>query len=224
MDEFDANTTPSEEINETQHPAGSSRRSFLKAAVVGSAAAVAASGVGAAALTLTGHHTGLKKYVPFIGATLTGVTGDGCTTNTSGTIVDQTSYNHQESIFFWAQFKNVPSGDYVIDVAPTLSATTGDVTYQNANGNNVDLYEGSFSFACHPSSLTLTATASQSALPISFHLNSTTDVLIQVHLQGNNQSHTTDANVTLTATLYSPTESSANVVDTASASFTVQHI
>ena len=225
MDEFDANITPSDEANETQHPAGTSRRNFLKAAVVGSAAAVAASGVGAATLTLTGHHTGLKKYVPFIGGTgLSGVTGDACTTNTGGTIVDQSSYNKQESIYFWVAFHNVPAGDHVIDVSPTIGGPSTIVDYQNPS-SSVKLYEygaGAMPFTCHPSSLTSlpAPTMTTDTVPISFHLSNPADVLLQIHLQGNG-TNTSNVIVALTATLYKGTESPANVTDSETATFTI---
>jgi len=226
MDEFDANTTPYDETGDSQQPAGPSRRSFLKAAVVGSAAVVAASGAGAATLALTGHHTGLKKYVPFIGgATLSGVTSDACTTGTSdqpdGIKDDQTTFNKQESIYFWAAFHNVPAGTYVIDVSPPITASTLVVYQSSTQSPAVKLYEyaaGTMPFTCHPSSLSdlPKTSATANSVAISFTLTSDSDVLLQIHLQGNNQTKTTQTLV-LTATLYNGTESIANKVDSATA-------
>ncbi|HEX8728924.1 MAG TPA: hypothetical protein VF739_09895, partial [Ktedonobacterales bacterium] len=99
MDEFDSDTTPYNESPNEQHIEGSSRRKFLKAAVVGSAAAVAVSGVGAATLTLTGHHTGLKKFL-VLGDTLSTVTSASCTTDSSDS---PKSCFGPDTVFFWAK-------------------------------------------------------------------------------------------------------------------------
>lgn len=213
MDEFDSNTTPMNESHDEQHVEGSSRRTFLKAAVVGSATAVAVSGVGAAAFTLTGHHTGLRKYLALTD-TISGVTGNACTTDSSD---NSKSSFHNDSIYFWAKFNGLPSGTYTIDVSPTIP--DGDVDYQaGGSGNNVFIYTfagGDSSFDCNPSSLpdTNTAVVKQHALFVTFTTSSDGDVLLELHL---NPSTNSGSDI-LTATLYQGTGTGGAVVDTAQA-------
>lgn len=219
MDEFNSNTTPFSESHEDQHVEGSSRRTFLKAAVVGSATAVAVSGVGAATLTLTGHHTGLKKFLA-LGDSLSGVTGAACTTS-SGTHPNPQTKFHEESIYFWAKFNAVPKGTYTIDVSPTIP--TSEVDYQaSGNGNNVFIFNypgGDSSFSCSPSTLpdTSNALVKQHALFVTFSTPSDGDVLLELHLNP----LTTSGSQTLTATLYQGSGDGGTVVDSASASFTL---
>lgn len=210
MDEFDSNTTPFNESQNEQHAEGSSRRTFLKAAVVGSAAAVAVSGVGAATLTLTGHHTGLKKYLALTDS-LSGVTGKACTTDSSDN--EQTSFH--DSIYFWAKFNAVPAGTYTIDVSPTIP--DGKVDYQSS-GNNVFIYNypgGDSSFDCNPPSLpdSTTALVKQKTLTVTFTTPSDGDVLLQLHLTPT----VTSGTDTLTAKLYQGTGTGGTLVDSATA-------
>lgn len=230
MDEFDANTTPYDEASDTQSSAGTSRRNFLKAAVVGSAAAVAVSGAGAAALTLTGHHTGLKKYVPFIGdATLSGVTGDGCTT-TSDDLSKETTTFGTDSIYFWAKFNNLPAGQYTIGVTPTIdphnttwTAGHSGICFQSgSNSANVYALDASAAtYSCHPSSLPNPGDTpySQNTLPITFSVTDGQDALLQLHLSPEKNFTGT---ITITATLYTGSAvNAANEVDHVSATITI---
>lgn len=239
MDEFDANTTPYDEASDTQSSAGTSRRNFLKAAVVGSAAAVAVSGAGAAALTLTGHHTGLKKYVPFIGdATLSGVTGDGCTTDTGDSPSDKTAFG-PDSIYFWAKFNNLPAGQYTIGitidngVGTNLSVDAFHATYGagmsgvgfQSNAQSVNVYaldQKDATFTCHPSTLPDhgNAATSQNSLPVVFSVADGQDALLQLHLSPD--SGDPALTIHMTASLYTGNAvNSANLVDSVTATFTV---
>lgn len=228
MDEFDANTTPYDETGDSQHPAGPSRRSFLKAAVVGSAAVVAASGAGAATLALTGHHTGLKKYVPFIGdATLSGVTSDACTTDSSDS--PQSDFG-SDSIYFWAKFNDLPAGPYTIGVTPTIdpqgtnwsSGLSGLAFNSASNCANVYVLDASkATYTCNPPSLPNPGDTpySQNTLPINFSAADGQDALFQLHIKAEKGFTGT---VTITATLYTGNAvNSANKVDYASAQITI---
>jgi hypothetical protein len=216
MDEFDNNTTPYDETGDEQHAEGSSRRTFLKAAVIGSATAVAVSGVGAATLTLTGRHTGLTRFVT-LGATVSGLTGHACTTGTTSPYPEKGGqgdpYTNQESIYFWCKVNNVPTGNYSFSISPTPAANTqsnyssGPIfMFNDSSSNDVNVYEYTVgtTFECSPttdSGLPLpAATATNTAASISFAvIGSAKDVLLQVHLKGikNNPG----GSVTMTATL-----------------------
>ncbi len=215
MDEFDSNTTPDNESQNEQHPEGSSRRTFLKAAVVGSAAAVAVSGVGAATLTLTGHHTGLKKFLA-LNDTLSGVHSDACTTTSDD--VEQDTFGN-DTIFFWAKFDAVPAGTYTIDLSPEPGGSGSIIDYPNGAGNyaQVVFYAGGdSSFTCNPATLPSSGfVAQQSSVPVTFTTPSDGDVLFWLHVKGSSS-----GTETLTASLYHASNDT-NLVDSASAKFTV---
>lgn len=221
MDEFDSNTIPSGESHDEQHVEGSSRRTFLKAAVVGSATAVAVSGVGAAAFTLTGHHTGLKKYLALTDS-ISGVTETACVTDSSFSAQD--SFGN-DSIFFWTKFNSVPAGTYTIDVSPTLpTAVVGYQSTGQGNFTQVVAYSGGVSFTCHPSdtptaSSSISYVAQQPHVPVTFTTGSDGDVVLWLHLKG-----IADGSSTLTATLYVGTDDSGTNVGSASATITVTGI
>lgn len=222
MDEFDSNTTPMDESHDEQHVEGSSRRTFLKAAVVGSATAVAVSGVGAAAFTLTGHHTGLKKYLALTD-TISGITEKACTTKSDDTQSDPPDTYGNDTIFFWCKFNNVPAsgaGFYTIDVSPEPGSATAIVDYPPGNGNYVQIVfysGGDSSFDCNPSTLPSTGfVAQQASLPVTFQTASDGDVLLWLHIKG-----TASGSETLTATLYQGTTPTGSGVGSASATFTL---
>lgn len=230
MDEFDVNTTSYDDSGDEHALHGSSRRNFLKAAVVGSAAAVAAGGVGAATLTLTGHHTGLKRIVGLDGL-VSGVTSDACTTNTSDPLADQKSFNKQESLYFWFKVNNVPAGTYTFNVTPTIDAankpayTSGGSLLQYQSGSNdVHVYQytpGDANFTCNPPSLAglPTALKTQDTLTITVTTSATKDLLLQVHLQG--EKDNPGGSVTLTGKLYQGTGTGGAVEATASTTFSI---
>lgn len=230
MDEFDVNTTSYDESGEEHANNGSSRRNFLKAAVVGSAAAVAAGGVGAATLTLTGHHTGLKRFVG-LNDLVSGVTSASCTTNTSDPLHDQTSFNKQESLYFWFKVNNVPAGTYTFGVSPTIDPANkpaytsgGSLVQYQSGSNDVNVYQytpSDANFTCNPPSLSglPSALKTQNTLTITVTTSATKDLLLQVHLQG--EKDNPGGSVTLTGTLYQGTGTGGAHEATASATFTI---
>lgn len=225
MDEFDVNTTSNDHSGEDHANNGSSRRNFLKAAVVGSAAAVAAGGVGAATLTLTGHHTGLKRIVGLDGL-VSGVTSAACVTKSQVQVDDQDTFNQQDTIFFWFKVNNVPAGTYTFDILPKIGGSSTIIDYRNSSSaSNVRVYEGPFTFECHPTtqgqnlpnSLKI---ASSTVLPITFTAAGGDNVLLEA-LLGGKQGNTGGA-ITLTATLYQGTDTTGTVEATGSANFTIK--
>ncbi len=233
MDEFDVNTTSDDQSGEEQALNGSSRRNFLKAAVVGSAAAVAAGGVGAATLTLTGHHTGLKRLVGLTDL-VSGVTSAACTTNTQDPLGEKDTFNTQESIYFWFKVNNVPAGTYTFDVSPTIDPASkpqytsgGSLVQYQSGSNDVHVYQytpSDATFACNPPALTgptglPTPLKTQDTLTITVTTSATKDLLLQVHLQG--EKNNPGGSVTLTGTLYQGTGTGGSVESHASANFTI---
>jgi hypothetical protein len=221
MDEFDSDTTSFSESTNEQHLEGSSRRKFLKAAVVGSAAAVAVSGVGAATLSLTGHHTGLRKFL-VLGDTLSTVTSHACTTNSDD--VSQSTFGN-DTIFIWFKFDGVPasgSGYYTFDVSPEPGASGSPVAFPPGSGSSyvqVVAYPGGVSFTCNPSSLPSSGfVQQQSTLPVTFQTSSDGDVLLWLHVKSTG---TTTGSVSLTAALYQGTTATGTPVDSAVATFTL---
>lgn len=225
MDEFDNNTTPMDESHETpethaeQHVAGSSRRTFLKAAVVGSAAAVAVSGAGVATLKMTGHHTGLTKFL-VLGDTISGITESACTTKSNDTKSTPPDTYNSETIFFWFKFNAVPKGTYYFDVSPEPGSSGAPVYLSSSGASAVQVvaYANGASFTCNPpSNPTSGFVAQQSTLPVSFTTTSDGDVLLWLHTKGN----TTGTNLQVTATLYQGTPPSGTAVGSATATFTL---
>lgn len=214
MDGFDSDTTPYEDTNDPQHAEGSSRRSFLKAAVVGSAAAVAVTGVGAATLTLTGRHTGLTRFV-VLSDTISGITADGCTTDSSDSEKDTFG---SDSIYLWAKFNHVPQGEYTIQVSPKLPTT--QVKYQD-KGNDVMIHVypgGDSSFKCNPSTLPTSFFASKKTLPITFTTTSDGDVLLELHLKPVKDA---TGSVTLTVELFQGKSATGTPIDSVDVKFSV---
>lgn len=222
MDEFDSDTTPYNETPNEQHVEGSSRRKFLKAAVVGSAAAVAVSGAGAATLTLTGHHTGLKKFLALTTDTISGITSDACTTNSDD--VPQTTFGN-DTIFIWFKFNGVPasgSGHYTFDVSPEPGASGSPIAFPPGGGSSyvqVVAYPGGASFKCNPSPAPSSGfVAQQSTLPVTFQTASDGDVVLWLHVKSTG---TTTGSVSITASLYQGSTATGTPVDTATATFTL---
>ena len=230
MDEFDANTMPADEAGDTVSPTGTSRRTFLKAAVVGSAAAVAVGGAGAAALTLAGRPASMRPFAPFVGgvASLSGVTGDACTTNSADGA--QSTFG-SDSIYFWAKFNTLPAGQYTIGVTPKIDPNNTPWTAGlsgldfNSKSNCANVYvldakDGNFT--CNPSSLPDPGSTQYSGntVPITFTVTDGQDALLQLHIKA--ESGFPGGVITITATLY--TGSSvivANTVESVSAQITI---
>jgi len=180
----DSQATPAE---------GQNRRDLLKAAVVGSAAVAAVAGAATAGLALTGKNPvnplnrifSVTEFSPGAPCAI-------CTTGTNpDNFVDETTFNGNQSMFLWIRFLNVPAGSYTIDVSPTIQPSTASscptstpFQYQSPH-NAVTQWElPAGNRACHPAKLSdLPSGTSTDALPASFTLASTEDLLVQVHLQ-----------------------------------------
>jgi hypothetical protein len=185
-----------------------SRRAFLKAAVVGSAAVAAVGGASAAGLALT--HKVPQLPLRFAGAAEVVSPNAPCAVCTTGTIEpfqDQDSFNNNESMFLWVRFINVPAGSYTIDVTPPIQpqnaacVPSAPLEYQSAH-NSVDSWVlPAGGFACHPAHLSELPAATQSdSLPVSVSPAATSDLMVRVHLQNG---CTTASDVTIHASLKS---------------------
>ena len=122
-------------------PQNQSRRRFLKAALISSAAGLAAGGATYAAIESVASTAPISSYT-FIGnsGSPNAQSGSACTTNT-GSEPDaddagkgksdaadydpQTSFNQDEAIFVWAQFRNLPAGIYSFTATCTTKGGSG---------------------------------------------------------------------------------------------------
>jgi hypothetical protein len=169
---------------------GQSRRTVLKAAVIGSAAVAAVAGAGTAGLALAGKNPLNRIF------TVTQFSpGDPCAICTTGTnpshFEDETSFNGQQSIFLWIRFLDVPGGTYTIDVSPTIQPSTASscststpFQYQSTHNAVTQWVLDPGNMACHPEALDdLPSGTHTDALPASFNFTGTKDLLVQVHIQ-----------------------------------------
>ena len=185
MDEFE---NQPQQPETTQEASGTSRRSFLKVAVVSSAAAAAVvGGAGVAATALASRTpTGLSKLLVLNSNVVS--TKHACFTNSA--FHDSTGLNTNEGFYVWAWFA-LPSG------APgqsyTASILTPDPlpTYIDFQGHKQQKIFKNLS-GCQDhgvapdSSKVITGTPSNS-MPITFTVPSGTNtVLVQVHLNATN--------------------------------------
>lgn len=173
---------------------GQSRRAFLKAAVVGSAAVAAVGSAAAGGLALAHKAPPLTFRFGTSAATIS--PNDPCAVCTTGTdptaYADQDTFNNQESLFIWVRFINVPAGSYTLDVTPTIQPSTAScgtatpLTYQSKKSAVTSWVLPAGGLACHPAALTdLPTGTSSDSLPVSFTITSTKDLLVQVHAQNN---------------------------------------
>lgn len=196
------NTTPGHDTSHVEMPSestdGQNRRSFLKAAVVGSATVAAAGAAAAGGLALVNRGNPLKSLGFAFAATQVSP-NDPCAVCTTGTdpsnFVDEDTFGHN-SLFLWVRFINVPAGSYKINVTPAIAAKGSNcadpskpLEYQeNSTGNNVDFWIlTAGGLACHPHALTDwgATTSTSGALPVScFTTHATQDLAIRVHLKG----------------------------------------
>ncbi|MEO7002062.1 MAG: twin-arginine translocation signal domain-containing protein [Ktedonobacterales bacterium] len=191
-------------------PENASRRKFLKAALIGTAATAA---VGAATVVGLEHagavpHLGITKLAryPFVGNTTSpgGSTGTACTSGTDPqNYVDQSTFNNKESIFLWALFTKLPAGSYTMFVSPTIENKGGAICspspasnpfeYQGStsSSSNVQVYNLSASavtWTCHPSKKTDlgTVTRNGASMAAAFSTPVTVaaghDLQLQVHM------------------------------------------
>lgn len=192
MDEFE--TQPQYPEN-TQETSATSRRNFLKVAVVSSAAAAAAvGGAGVAASALAGRApSGLSKLL-VLNSNLVS-TKNACFTNTD--FQDVASLNGNESFYVWAWFTLGAAGTYTASLATALPAF---VTYQGSKQQ--EAFPGLSSCPNSNPADTTTASGKGDSLPFTFDAatdNST--VLIQLHL---NASSAAAGTVTFTVEVTGP--------------------
>jgi len=212
------NTLPGAGSNRPEH---ASRRTFLKAAIVGSAATVAVGAAGVVGLERAGAAPVPFARFPFLGNTNSpgGSTGSACTTGTNpNDYVEQSTFNNKESIFLWALFANLPAGSYHMTVSPTIEPKGGAICspspashpfeYQGSssatsNARIYDLSASSVSWTCSPkkqSQLPNTATQSGGSLPTSsVTVSAGDDLQLQIHMKNGCSGART---VTMTVSLF----------------------
>lgn len=181
MDEFE---NQPQQPESPQDANGTSRRNFLKVAVVSSAAAAAAvGGAGVAAVTLSSRApTGLSKLLVLDSSLVS--TKNACATNTD--FHDVSPLNKNENCYVWAWF-TVPSADAGQSFTVQLSSLTPlpagatyagskqQVAYKNLSGCQDQ--------GTAPSSSAAINSPGADSLPFTFTMPSgTTTVLIGLHL------------------------------------------
>ncbi|HEX9413063.1 MAG TPA: hypothetical protein VF916_06125, partial [Ktedonobacterales bacterium] len=169
------------------------RRTFLKAAVVGTAAVAAVGGAGTAALALSGRKP--ASLLSFSTPQATPSPEAPCAVCTTGTVEpfqDENSFG-KNSLFLWIRFINVAAGSYTIDVTPTIqpqgsSCTVSTPFSYQQNMSNVDAWVfAAGGLACHPAMLSDWASGSVTGsdfLPQSFTIATSKDLAVRVHLKG----------------------------------------
>ena len=180
-------------------PQNQSRRRFLKAALISSAAGLAAGGATYAAIESVASKP-ISSYT-FIGQSGSpgASTGTACTTGTDPTnYKSQTEFKNNEAIFLWALFTNLPGGSYSLSVSPEIETSAAICTPTVTNpftylGNPVNLYNlGTTkpSWTCSPpnqsvlpSTQTNPATADTVEDLGTFSVSAGDYLLLQVHMQ-----------------------------------------
>lgn len=214
MDEFE-NQPQQPEI--PQDASGTSRRNFLKVAVVSSAAAAAAvGGAGVAATALSARNAGTSLSKVFVlGSEVS--TQIACFTHTKIPFEENSpssTFSDDSSLFYWAWF-TLPS--HTATDTFTISVSSGTpfpstITYQNSN--SVEVYAGLSGCPTQQPSGPVTPPGSIGSLPISFSVAaSVTTVLLQLHLNGS--SVTPGSTFTLTTVITGPGGFSQNATHTA---------
>lgn len=203
MDEFENQPQQPESAQDAN---GTSRRNFLKVAVVSSAAAAAAvGGAGVAAATLSSRApTGLSKLL-VLDSTLVS-TKNACFTHTNASLDDNTPSNpfsDNSSLFYWAWF-TLPSHTATDQFTIKVSSGTpfpSTITYQNSN--SVEVYPGLSGCPTSQPANPVTPPGSIASLPITFSVGAgVTTVLLQLHLNGS--SVTPGSTFTLTTEITGP--------------------
>ncbi|HEX9037168.1 MAG TPA: hypothetical protein VF808_09290 [Ktedonobacterales bacterium] len=198
MDEFEQQPQQPEVPQDAN---ATSRRNFLKVAVVSSAAAAAAvGGAGVAASALASRApSGLSKLLVLNTNVVS--TTNACFTNTD--FQEVSALNPNESFYVWAWF-TLPSGNGGETFTASLSSATplpSYVTYQGSKQQKA-FANGSGCPNADPS-LSLTTLGKSDTLPVTFKTDASGDstVLIQVHL---NASSAPAGSITLTIELTGP--------------------
>lgn len=179
-----------------------SRRKFLKAALIGGAGVAAVGAATAVGLERAGvaPHTGITKIIryPFVGGSGSpgGATGTACTTGTnSADYVPQSTFGNTEGIFLWGLFTNLPAGTYSVAVSPTIQAegatctsTSTPFDYQGS-GSAVRIYDlsaSSVTWSCSPTAQTQLNTPkfkSSSLSGNSVTVSAGDDLQVQIHMK-----------------------------------------
>jgi hypothetical protein len=184
MDEFETQPQQSETAQDAN---GTSRRSFLKVAVVSSAAAAAAvGGAGVAATALSARSsTGLSKL--FVLNTNLVSTTNACFTNSA--FQDVTGLNTNEGFYVWAWFTLPPSASGQSFTASLIAPNPlpSYISYQGSKQQKVfKNLSGCQDQGTAPSD-TAKIGAGADTMPITFTVPSGTNtVLVQVHLNATN--------------------------------------
>lgn len=211
--------------------ANASRRRFLKAALVGSAATVAVGAAAVVGLERAGAAPGLAHF-PILGNSGSpgGSTGSACTTGTDPTnYVPQSSFGHKEGIFLWGLFTNLPAGSYSVSVSPAIqaegsgcvsSSTPFDYVGAGSAVRIYDLSASSVTWDCSPktqSQLNTPKFQSSSLSGNSVTVSAGDDLQVQLHMK--NGGCAVPYTITETINLYQGTNTTPFL--TASATITV---
>ena len=193
MDEFE---TQPEHHEDTQDTSATSRRGFLKVAVVSSAAAAAAvggAGVAASALA-TRAPSGLSKLLVLNTNVVS--TKNACFTNSA--FQDVEALNPNESFYVWAWFTLGAAGTYTANLA-AATPLPAYVTYQGSNQQ--EAFPGLTGCPSADPSTSVTASGKGDALPFTFTATAGSTVLIQLHL---NATSAPAGTITLTVEVTGP--------------------
>jgi hypothetical protein len=135
---------PTESTEATNdHP---NRRRFLKSLLIGSA--VATTGGALTVVALEQVAASPLSTFKFLGAANSpgSSTASACTTGTNpSNYVEQSTFNHSESIYLWGLFTNLPAGKYTLSVDPTIQAQGHAVCTPSPAPNPLEYNGGSSS-------------------------------------------------------------------------------
>jgi hypothetical protein len=174
MDEFENQAQESETAREES---GTSRRNFLKVAVVSSAAAAAVvGGAGVAATALSSRApSGLSKLLVLNSNVVS--TQNACFTNSA--FQDVQSLNPNESLYVWGWFTLGAAGTYTANLA-SATPLPSYVTYQGSKQQ--EAFPGLTGCPSANPADSVTASGKGDTLPFTFTAAANSSVLIQLHL------------------------------------------
>ncbi len=182
MDEFENQPQQPEPAHDAN---GTSRRNFLKVAVVSSAAAAAAvGGAGAAASALASRTpTGLSKML-VLNSNLVS-TKNACFTHSGTGYPDNTPsnpYNSNTEVFFFAWFSGLTAGSYTV----SLNSPSSLPSWLDYNGTDVTVFDYSNKSGCPTTVSGLTKIKSGASLPVNFTIVAQTGVLVWIDMHSKN--------------------------------------
>lgn len=183
----------------TQDASGTSRRNFLKVAVVSSAAAAAAvGGAGVAATALASRApSGLSKLLVLNNNLVS--TKNACFTFTTAPYEDNSPtnpFNNTEEVFLFAWFSGLSAGNYTV----SLASPTSLPSWLAYSGNDVTVFDYSGQSGCPTDVSKLTQITSGSSLPINVTITTQTDVLVWLQLHATNAPSGTQETITIEMT------------------------